>query len=449
MRSCVSSALALYEARDHADSALQVASIMLSELPPSWFVDAKFVVLVLRLTGVELRAAVDDVEHDAATSGAPPSTSTALRRLSTVIPACTSIFEQCVRGLTSGVLGADDDDGDGRPSGPIAAAWSRLPAETILHIRACLEDIVRLCCSFLSGVLHGGAALSNTLLLPSSNTFGDATATAALSEDATLAAQLLASAAVRIVGGFVAEDTESFGAEVLEVLPIVCRMRPLAISSMLTPVESTPSTAAADAVPQCLQAPLACFLPGLVLRTADETFLTPYLDCDVATGVLTWLGTSARALLWCLCELQCAAADGSSSSRSADGPAWLGPLLSLHSFALSSTVNVLTMCPLARRTALKKRVFTGGRDRYCTKGPCLTILSSCCSCCLWFACHRSVWMTNAMSCLALASKLASPHVAAMPALRRLAGEGARVAWMTVCSSLHIAKLCSNEAEFTV
>ena len=76
LRSQTSRALALFNARDHTDSALQLVAVMLTELPQQWTADPKFALLVLRLAGVEMKVILDDVDTAIANHGASSSSET-------------------------------------------------------------------------------------------------------------------------------------------------------------------------------------------------------------------------------------------------------------------------------------------------------------------------------------------------------------------------------------
>ncbi len=62
LRARLTSVLSVFDARDHADSALAVVGYMLNQLPEVWTAEPKFAVMVARLAGVEMKVAVDEVE---------------------------------------------------------------------------------------------------------------------------------------------------------------------------------------------------------------------------------------------------------------------------------------------------------------------------------------------------------------------------------------------------
>jgi hypothetical protein len=132
----------------------------------------------------------------------------------------------------------------------------------------------------------------------------------------------------RFVGKFLAQDVESFGEELAQVLPTVCRLRltPVVTTSPGPEASSDAATGAAEGSfagrptagaaggegaggdqPACLHQPLAFFVSPVMARCGDRTLLAALSDTEAPEGLVLWATAACRALLCALMEARAGA----------------------------------------------------------------------------------------------------------------------------------------------
>jgi hypothetical protein len=407
--------LSLYNAPDHRDAALQVSELLMAAMPERWSADPQFSVVVVRLAGIEVKLLVDEVESAvaagvASTTAASPAPS--LRRVSKLFGVCCTIIERAVQ-LLVGYPDSDSDGdestdasatrgggggggigggGGGAPGASVATVrWRDLPAESLLVLRAALEDVVRLCVSSVTGLCGTPEASSAVLAVPE--------------------LRLIVHACVRVAGTFLAEDSDSFSAELLELLPVAMQ---LAADGGATDAHSV-----SDAEPPCLRSPVAQLLPSFVLRTVEPHFLQRFVELDVPARVLAWVDAACRSAMLAAMQRRC--------SSGVDAAPWLLQLLALVSTAASTLYNVLSSRVRGRDASLFARAVLTPRGPWLRAAHSLGVL---------------VMSSVSVSVSGPPSSLSRPP-SSMPAAPQPALGG--LCWGVCCLLLQLAVTAGSEA----
>ena len=394
LRNTAKQLLSVYGSQPHVDVGLQLATVIVSQLPEAWSSEPQFALLVMRQCGVEMKLTLDELEGEVAGVLSPDeklgeldTTHVKYRRAMESFGTASALVDAAIGYLTAHTAqdAADLDavtpqpaaasasgDSEGAaaagpvspeklmellhrdaPTGPAgttdsfaqdkakaeeakkaaAAAmreklsitssrWLEFPGDVLLMLRASLEDIVRVLFSFVSIVGHCDA-LAGVLR----GSCSGAVPPVSVVWLALFLHPFLSSSA-RLLGKFLSEDCDSFGEEVIDVLPFVLRIQPRASDS-----GSQPSR------PRCLQLPMCHLLPALVTRTVDAVFLRKFAasGCEGPALVAEWSSAACRALLICVMERKRQRQSGVGVDASPADAA--GELLPLLSFASNVLVN--------------------------------------------------------------------------------------------------------------
>ncbi|OQR98746.1 hypothetical protein ACHHYP_08155 [Achlya hypogyna] len=239
------------------DTSLVLIDRLLSVVGGGWLLSEKGhqIVLVVQLAAIETKLLLDDAERawidDRVNDRAIEIVDGADDRLVRMIPVCYGILEVVVGWL----------------AGPAAA---ELPAEAVAQLKDALCELFKVVAQFLTTARDFLATYTTAPPL-----------------------DMVVYASVRVLGAWLAEDSDAIGADVVAILPFLLRYTPSAV------VDDGASDADSDDEdePPALVDPLHFLLPGLLQLTASDAAASAILDDEGGLARLLQFGAGVCANL--------------------------------------------------------------------------------------------------------------------------------------------------------